>query len=234
MKEIAQLWIIDRDAGICIFEQNFQPLPKEVNPDLISGFFIALISFAQELTDQDIQYIQMKAMRIYFQQAEKFVFAIASPAEIESTDNVQKVIVKLEDKFKTKYQTQIEKGYFGYTSVFESFAADVEEVVGEKATSWAIIKEKAEELKVYLDNAKSEYNNLKLFLLQRSGLVIPEGDLSFGSLVKTNVNAAKEKIGEITKSATSKFIKIIKHDHGEKAVEKKDPEKKKSDSTTEK
>lgn len=196
MQDITQLWIIDKEAGICIFEQNFKPMPTEINADLVSGFFIALINFAQEMAGQSIEFLQLKTLRIYFSPIQSFVFALAVSPSPETNDKIYSMIGKIQNRFETRFQTILEKGYFGQTSLFDSFATDVEAVVGQKAESTSFLKEKAEEVKKYYEIARNEYNTLKIQLLQRAGIPIPENDLTLKEFFKTQYSAAKGKIND--------------------------------------
>ncbi|MHA1688749.1 MAG: hypothetical protein ACTSUN_05350, partial [Promethearchaeota archaeon] len=72
------LWILDSHSGICIFEQNYVDLTKDnVSVDIISSFFSAILSIAQESFVDQIQYIKFSKRKVFFKFHEDLLFIIS-------------------------------------------------------------------------------------------------------------------------------------------------------------
>ncbi len=187
-------------------------MPKEVSPDLVSGFFIAMISFGQELANQEIQFIQMSQIRIYFHVVDRFVLTMATTHEIRP-EQATTMLKKVQVRFNEKYRNVLSKGFMGETSVFNNFASDVEEIVATKSQSLVFIEEQTELIKNYYDSAKKEWQSIKLQMEQRAKTYEEESKNSLIPIlgkVKGQINVAKGVFGEIKKTVVDEIKKKVK------------------------
>jgi hypothetical protein len=158
--EIIKLWIIDREAGISVFDQSFQELPSEMDSDLVGGFFIALMSFSQEIAKQSIEFLQLKQIRFYFYIMKYHLLILASSLELDQ-ENAAMISAKIQKRFEEKYQNVIGDKFVGDVSVFNDFGDDVEEELGQECTCHSHFEEKPELLHKHYTNMKKEWRSLR-------------------------------------------------------------------------
>ena len=209
MDGILKLWIIDKESGICFFDETFQELPKDTNPDLISGFFIAILSFGQEIADQDIKYIQLTQLRIYFHQVDRYVLTIYTTNDIDP-DAATEALVKIQTRFSDKYSQVLKNGFIGETSVFNSFASDVEEILGGPAQDLGFFDEQTENLKAYYDLAKSQWKSLRRQLIQQIDRINEQHEKTKDKL-KERLEEAKDNWHELKKNVHHKLKHFNPH-----------------------
>lgn len=160
-----KLWILDRNAGLCIFEQAFEDLPKTMASDLVTGFFYAILTFSHEIASQDVEFIQMRDIRIMFHGDGRVLLALATKNEVDQ-GYASSFLHSLEHRFSEKYQVILEKGQLNNTSLFVDFAHDVETELGRKSTSVSFIQTQAVRFKQYYENAKKDFIKLKQNMTQ--------------------------------------------------------------------
>jgi hypothetical protein len=155
-----KLWLMDRNAGICIFEQSFEDMPKTLASDLVTGFFYAMLTFSNEIASQDVEFIQLRDIRIVFHGEGRLLFAMATTndADHEFTGGLLR---DLERRFQDKYKKLLEKGFLNNTAVFEGFANEVEAEIGRKSTTIAFVQTQVDKFKVRYENVKTDFNQLK-------------------------------------------------------------------------
>ncbi|MFX0167016.1 MAG: hypothetical protein ACFFAG_13295 [Promethearchaeota archaeon] len=64
-KKIHSLFIL-KETGTCIYSRNFTNKFEKVDLDLVSGFFAAFFSFAEEVTSEKIENLEMVNVRLLF------------------------------------------------------------------------------------------------------------------------------------------------------------------------
>lgn len=140
MKDILNLMIIDRESGICIFEQDFEDLPSDADPELVGGFFTALMCFSNRIADQQIKFIQLEKIRFYFHTGDKLVLISATRNSV-SLDYIKQFLEDIHEKFVDQFQDVISKGKINESRLFRSFAVDIETEVGRKTRFISIFNE---------------------------------------------------------------------------------------------
>lgn len=78
--ELISIWVLELNSGICIFQQNYtdgQEKGNLVEPDLISGFLMAMRNFGREITRGDIQNIEFNNLRIAITTGQYVILASA-------------------------------------------------------------------------------------------------------------------------------------------------------------
>jgi hypothetical protein len=131
MDDLKHFWIIARDAGVCIFEASLGELKKEIDSDLIAGFFTAMLQFAQEVSDSEVKSIKLGESDLLFSLSE-YVLCVLWIDEISILNRGAKTLRDLEAEFYTKYRPVFEAKWGGNVSVFEDFAVDVERITNQK------------------------------------------------------------------------------------------------------
>jgi hypothetical protein len=155
-----KLWLMDRNAGICIFEQSFEDMPKTLASDLVTGFFYAMLTFSNEIASQDVEFIQLRDIRIVFHGQDRLLFAMATTNDADH-EFTGRLLRDLERRFQDKYKKLLEKGFLNNTAVFEGFANEVEAEIGRKSTTISFVQTQVDKFKVRYEGVKTDFNNLK-------------------------------------------------------------------------
>ncbi len=130
---VQKLWILNRQSGIYLFEQTFDARLREMDPDLIGGFLMAISKFSEEIIGEEIRVIETKSMRIYYQNAEKFVVAVLFQNKINKS-MTKSFLKDVSDLFIEKYMSYLDAGQLANVNVFKDFAAEIENRYDTKAT----------------------------------------------------------------------------------------------------
>lgn len=164
-KWLSNLWIIEKESGVCIFEQGFMEITTD--PDLISGFLIAMLNFGKELNDNEIQAIQFDNLKIHFKSGDKYIMAIAvtGTASIIDVDNFLDLMTK---EFEDKYSNKLIE-WDNNISDFTEFGTYIEQIVNKKALSIellksAVLKVRDDKEEQYRSFIKMHYNRLTSFI----------------------------------------------------------------------
>ncbi len=145
--------LILETSGILIFEQEFAPLPKPINKDMIGGFLTAIDAFSDEMTGQKIQVIQLETMSVHYTTAGKLYFVVVVANDV-GRDRVQSFLSHIQQRFAATYGESVEKGNFSNVSKFESFAAELEKEVGKTSEHHTIFSDPVDIVKVKLEAAR--------------------------------------------------------------------------------
>jgi hypothetical protein len=71
-KKVHSLFIL-RDIGTCIYSRNFTSKFDNINIDLVTNFFAALFSFAEEVTSERMENLEMVNVRLVFRSSKDFL-----------------------------------------------------------------------------------------------------------------------------------------------------------------
>jgi hypothetical protein len=151
-------------SGICIFEQEFMPLPKRVNKDMIGGFLTAIDAFSEEMTGQRIQIIQLETISVHYTLSGKLYFVVVTATDIDRS-SVQTFLSHVQQRFETMYGEYIEKGIFSNVSKFEGFAAELETEVGKTSEHHTIFSEPVEIVKAKFETARKQVRQMHRSLI---------------------------------------------------------------------
>ncbi|MHA1821459.1 MAG: hypothetical protein ACTSU2_01855 [Promethearchaeota archaeon] len=208
MKEVGNwlynVWIIEKDSGICIFEQNFKEL--KVNSDLISGFLVAMLNFGKEIADNDIKSINFQELKIFYSIQNKFLLIIAVKEDTDPKD-VDDFLQLISEKFDKEYVPKLEK-WDGNTDIFLPFGDYIESLTDKKALKIEILKNKILSLK------EKQKNNLKLWLkepLDKFTSFIENANLE--KILDTNSDGLKKDISHKIKGYKGKLVNRLKEIH---------------------
>lgn len=131
LRGLQKLWIIDRQTGICLFEQTFAKPPREVDSDLIGGFLTAISKFCEELVGEEIASIRTQNLQILYHAAEKFVVIVLLPNNINN-EIAQSMLNEISILFVEKYAGYLDAGKLANVSVFQDFAVEMEHLYNAK------------------------------------------------------------------------------------------------------
>jgi hypothetical protein len=81
--EVHTLFIL-QETGVCIYSSHFTKKLKELDTDLITGLFSALISFSKDITSRGLEIIEMIDLKIAFKVKQGLIFIMISDITVSS------------------------------------------------------------------------------------------------------------------------------------------------------
>ncbi|MHA1680004.1 MAG: hypothetical protein ACTSUE_03285 [Promethearchaeota archaeon] len=142
MKDVFNLLIIDKESGLCVFKQDFEDLPNHVDPEIMGGFFTAMMCFSRRIAEQEIKYIQLEGIRFYFHVGESIALISATKNSVK-LGTIKSFLQRVHDKFEKKYKEVINSGELNETRLFASFAVEIEEEIGKKTRRFEYFNRKS-------------------------------------------------------------------------------------------
>ncbi len=129
---IENLWIIEKNSGVLLFEENYKDFTKEeISVDLVTSFLSAILNFIDEAFTDEIQFIQFSSRKILFQFTEYVLFVvIVNNNEYSDGAKVKQVINEISARFYENYQHIFEGQRFdGRIARFRIFSDDLRKIV---------------------------------------------------------------------------------------------------------
>lgn len=128
---IESVWVLEKNSGICIFEQNYGMIKNEkISIDLICGFLSAISLLAVEVFDESINYIELSKRKIYFKNTTNFVFifSILNKGRL-NTKKIINLINSTSDEFNTQFNSDFEN-WDRNVYHFEPFSEHLNSILG--------------------------------------------------------------------------------------------------------
>lgn len=162
---IQGLFILEKESGICVFEQNYVDITKDGMPtDLISSFLSAILSFAGETFTDEIQHIQFSNRKIIFEFSEHVLFVVIVSDAAPATDaQIKRIIRRIAEKFNAKYTPHFETSSYMNVEIFNGFSEDLYEIVKREPLSLKIMQ--------FLDFS-DHFKKIEKFFTQKAAQVI--------------------------------------------------------------
>ncbi|HMF31565.1 MAG TPA: hypothetical protein VKK79_09135 [Candidatus Lokiarchaeia archaeon] len=139
MGDFKHLWVIARDSGVCIFEAQLDEAERDIDADLISGFFTAILQFSRELSSTDIKSMNMSDGVMLFSANDVALFVLWAEADCP-TFKAESTLRDLESAFCTKYGDCFAGGWGGNVSEFSDFGQIVEDIANTKLVDKIALK----------------------------------------------------------------------------------------------
>lgn len=120
---IYALYFIERDSGKCMYHQRFSGV--EVDPDRLSGFISAIVSFSEELlpkmSDEWLKTIDRGSFKLLVERGNNvYGLLIVETETLEMRMKLKHLVAEFEKRFSTKIV-----GWKGELGVFEEFRNEV-------------------------------------------------------------------------------------------------------------
>ncbi|MHA1611567.1 MAG: hypothetical protein ACTSYU_05905 [Promethearchaeota archaeon] len=165
--EIYKFWIIHTPSGICIFDQTFQDLPVHVDADLTAGYLFAITSLFQEITQQDIHFLQLEKLRFVYGISQHFMMVMLTHNSI-STHDASMMLHDLKIKFTKKYEPSILRSQINEVSQFHAFARVVEQTFNMESKYFHILEKRSEDLEGFFQSATDEWMTIQKSISNRA------------------------------------------------------------------
>lgn len=79
--DIYSLFILE-DSGVCFYHKTFSDQFKDLNVDLITPFFSAIFTFAQQAINRRLEVLEMGDMRFVFKKEKGYIFVILASSKM--------------------------------------------------------------------------------------------------------------------------------------------------------
>jgi hypothetical protein len=182
-KPILHFWLIHKSSGITIFSQQFQSFSNEVDSDLVGGFIVAILGFAKEIAQQNIDYMQMSDLRLQYCIQNDFIMAVLTSNQVEIS-RIQLLLEHVYKKFCDKYGNMTNLNMLCDVRPFQSFAKITEEIFETETKYLTIIRSRAGSVEEYFKQASKEWVQLNETILHKSSAINKWGDANFMKINK--------------------------------------------------
>ena len=169
MEDVHKYLIIHRESGLCIFEQTFQEFPNVPDSSLLSGYLFAVLTISQELTEEDIEYIRLKNLRISYNLSKKFIMILITSIDL-NYNYVQEKLTNLQEIFNRKYAQLFQKEFSGDVAPFQSFAIDVEQNLQRETQYFQYVEKRSNQLDQHFKSSKLKWKDFHAMLHDKAGI----------------------------------------------------------------
>ncbi len=127
------IWILNRESGVCLFEQYFggddsKPAVSQLDSDLFTGFVAAIFSFSQVISGSAIDMMMMTDGTLYYRMSDYVVIVILAD-KTEVPAKVKQMLAEIEHEFLQDYRTALETNLGDDTAIFDPFGNKVLQIV---------------------------------------------------------------------------------------------------------
>ncbi len=213
MRCINKLWILHNPSGLSLFEQTFEDLEGDADPCVVAGFLFAIAKITQNITQQDIEFIQMHELRFSFLVQQQYMIIIVSPNDTK-TSHLTQIITQIQAKFEKKYLKSLTPVFSGNVSQFKTFASEIETIVQQNAKYFQFVDRRNENIKDIFQAKSNDWISLKNALEKKSS--------SMGSwIIKEENPISKELSSHITETREFEREKQISEETTPKSKSKR-------------
>lgn len=133
LKDFQNLLIIERESGVCVFEGMFREDELGVDADLMGGFLVAMLQFANELQEDTIQAIRLRKRQIVYDVSKNLIVTAAVRPGVDA-DAIQDTLRRIRKDFKHRYKHQL-SAWDGNVEQFDAFGDQLRDLGIEAATT---------------------------------------------------------------------------------------------------
>src|SRR4030042_565409 len=117
------LWILNRESGICLFEQQFtvkgdNNTSDEFNSDLFTGFVSAIFSFARVVSGSTIERMVLADGILYYRVSDLLVVVVLADKK-EIPAKIKRLLTEIEQRFLNDYKMALETNIGDNVAIFK-------------------------------------------------------------------------------------------------------------------
>ncbi|MHA1340609.1 MAG: hypothetical protein ACTSRZ_17915 [Promethearchaeota archaeon] len=201
-EHINNIWILERDTSVCIFEYNL--VQYKYDADLIGGFISAIFSFGNELVKDQIQSIQFKEFTLSVKLIDK-IFLIVSFKNSAPIKRINQFINKISNKFIEDFGDAL-KNFCGNIEVFSEFLQYLDKILNSNHINKVFLKKKQFnklDENIFLESDYEEFKIMNLF----NRIDVEDDYLEFDKLKVESTDENLEN-KELFRSSKQPLIKI--------------------------
>ncbi len=170
MKNVLKFWIIHHPSGLCLFQQTFEELPNEVDPEIVAGYLYAMTSLSTEIAKQNINFIQLDTIRLNYS-LDKNYLMVAVCHNTFHREEAEELLVQLRRKFNNKYDKYFRGQFCFDISIFKNFAQVVEDSVKQETLYVQYFKKKNEQMADFIEESTKDWQKIRGTLADRAKLL---------------------------------------------------------------
>ena len=95
-----RIWIIDT-TGNCLIDRSYEKTDQEIDASIFSGFLTAILTFTQEMVQDEVEQISMGTRDIYYQPFQSFAVVASAPKSKKKIKNVNTILTDIGNLFIT-------------------------------------------------------------------------------------------------------------------------------------
>ncbi len=127
------LWILNRESGICLFEQGFRSEEEkatatQLDSDLFTGFVSAIFSFSRVISGSSIDKMVLDDGVLYYRTSELIVIVILAE-KTQSVAKIKQLLTEIELEFLQDYRSALEMNLGEDTAIFKPFGDKIQQIV---------------------------------------------------------------------------------------------------------
>ncbi len=128
MADIKGVWIIT-GTGLCVLHRTYSTDGSNIDQTLFAGFLSAIMSMAQEVTNSEIQKIDMKQLILHFQYfPENDYYIVVSALNKVNHNKINEFVKELQFYFDTNIYPIIKSFYVPKLDDIESFYPEIDNI----------------------------------------------------------------------------------------------------------
>lgn len=217
MEKILKIWIMQKDSGLCIFEQSFSEDAMNIDSDLIGGFLSALQGFSYEVVNSSIEYVKLRDYLLYYDFSKEYTFVYLADPDT-STKEMKRTSESIVEAFEKRFGTGPDSVFTGDVSKYAEFGSDMETLLDSKSYYLKYMKEINDQIKqLYTDKVSTFKKYLQYPFSENSPINKEYQEIS--KKVYAKITNTTSKIGDKIKNAAIKFVKDAKREAGNNETE---------------
>ncbi|OLS16410.1 MAG: small GTP-binding protein [Promethearchaeota archaeon CR_4] len=127
------LWILNRESGICLFEQQFtvkgdNNTSDEFNSDLFTGFVSAIFSFARVVSGSTIERMVLADGILYYRVSDLLVVVVLADKK-EIPAKIKRLLTEIEQRFLNDYKMALETNIGDDVAIFKPFGETIQQIL---------------------------------------------------------------------------------------------------------
>ncbi|MHA1386239.1 MAG: hypothetical protein ACTSR3_21000 [Candidatus Helarchaeota archaeon] len=213
-----------KKSGACLFHQQFYNVKENnLEVDLISGFFSAIILFTSQFINKKLEIMEIEYLRLIFREKNDYIF-VAFVDENESISQVFEILDKIGNGFFEVYGEILNNWNFD-REIFQGFDKIIEKIITKEDINRILLIEKIakiinfgeksdfEGILIFTNKAELMFSNIVDDRLSRFLIKLIENNekIGFGfDQIIINKNNQIMRIDRISKSLIS--VILFKHD----------------------
>ncbi|MBA7592884.1 hypothetical protein ES708_35083 [subsurface metagenome] len=167
---VLKFWIIHHPSGLCLFQQTFEELPNDADPEIVAGFLYAMTSLTTEIARQNINHIQLDTLRFNYS-LDKHYIMVAVCHNSYHIEEAAELLAQLRRKFNSKYANYFHGQFSFDISIFKNFAQVVEDTVQQETLYVQYFKKRNEQISEFIEESSKDWQKIRGTLTDRAKML---------------------------------------------------------------
>jgi hypothetical protein len=157
MAVVSHFWIIHKSSGITIFSQQFDnQLTNSGMEDLIGGFLIAIIGFAKEIVNQNVELMRLSEVTLHYNIKDDFIMVALTSNSVDP-GRIRILLDHVQDRFHKKYQDSIKSKFITNVAIYHDFSKITEEIFEVETQYITILRSRASSIEEFFQQTSKDW-----------------------------------------------------------------------------